>query len=136
MSLTLQSSCLHLSRAGIAGTHIQLQTMILETFYCYSKALWRVGTYLQKFGKHLNCHCSLLITLIVLIKYLYLKNKKNHGYFACIMSVYPKWAQCLQRPKEGVRSPENGATGNCELLCERWKSNPSPLEEQAVSTLD
>ena len=52
------------------------------------------------------------------------------------MSVYPKWAQCLQRPEEGVRSLGNGATDNFELLCERWKSNPSPLEEQAVSDLD
>lgn len=33
---------------------------------------------------------------------------------------------------EGVRFPKTGVTGRCDLPCECWKLNPSPLEKQPV----
>lgn len=33
-------------------------------------------------------------------------------------------------PEEGVGSPETGVAYRCELLCECWELDPSPLQEQ------
>lgn len=31
--------------------------------------------------------------------------------------------ECLWRTEEGVKSPETGAAGSCELPCEYWETN-------------
>ena len=42
------------------------------------------------------------------------------------------YVQCLQRPEEGLISPETRVTDGCELLCGCWELNLGLLEEQSV----
>ena len=46
------------------------------------------------------------------------------------MSTY--YMQCLQRPEEGIGSPETGVLNSRKLTCGCWESIPGPLEEQLV----
>lgn len=48
------------------------------------------------------------------------------------MSAHHMHAYCLERPEEGARSPETGATGSRELSCGSWKLSPGPLQKQQV----
>ncbi|XP_041911063.1 cystatin-like 1 [Arvicola amphibius] len=41
---------------------------------------------------------------------------------------------CLQRPEEGIGSPETGVAGGCELPCGFWEPNFGRLQEQQLST--
>lgn len=50
--------------------------------------------------------------------------------FAC-MNIYALFVCSVPLEiREGVRSPENGVTDNCELPCVCWESNQDPLEKQ------
>lgn len=39
-------------------------------------------------------------------------------------------ARCPWKPEEGVGSSVTGVMDGCEVPCECWDSNPSPLEGQ------
>jgi hypothetical protein len=52
------------------------------------------------------------------------------------MFLYYMHAWWLQRPEEGVQSPETGVVGSCNLPCGCWEPNPGPLKEQPVLLKD
>lgn len=54
-------------------------------------------------------------------------------FFSAHKSVHRVLAWCLQKPEEGIGSPETEVMVGCELPCAFWELNLAPLEEQSVS---
>lgn len=55
--------------------------------------------------------------------------------FVCGRSVHHRHAWYLQRPEEGIRSPEIGVLDGCKLPCRYWEPNPGSLEESSFHPL-
>lgn len=49
-----------------------------------------------------------------------------------MLCLHDTHAWCLRRPEEGVGSLRTSDTDGCELPCECWEPNPSPMQEQPL----
>lgn len=65
--------------------------------------------------------------------YVIIQHDINHIYphaihNLCVVYVHECACGCLNRPEEGIRSPEPGIVGGCEP-CVCWEPNSGPLKE-------